>query len=586
MGPKFGNQNNINRKDNDLILKISNSFSNKGISSMSAKNKYYKQQLPSLPVSQINTGKKSYRCNNLSWDTFGKVMAFGLHSTNGAVRPYNEDRVVEFHTTLTDSAGPDVKFSFFAVYDGHGGSQCSKFLTKELHAALVDDENLIRNPVVTIRKHIFQMDNKFLQFYLENPASAEYQRAGSCLNIVVILDDIWYVANVGDCRSIMSTEGGRVVYQLSKDHKPSDPDERDRVIDAGGKIYVSSIKQTQGTAGLSLQRTDKLINKTDNITGSTEDAINVIENGGEAFGPHRVIPGRLSVSRALGDAHAKFKQLGGNENVVIARPDIKKFRLDETYDFIIMGSDGLFDKQTNSEIVKSVFKHSIDLFTNETKNINRIALSWCEQLVKEAMDKRTLDNISWNMIMFENFINSLNGNALTSFSEPPQSQLKKFDLSFTPKKSLPPLSKHKDIIKTNYDLNDDDVDKTHSSKVIEYMIGTMKPIDVARNNEENDQNIGTKQNLFYKSQNQNITPSKDLDRLKYSYRLPSVGEKSKLPYVKSFANTNELKTIQTKNAYNIAVGSRHHTQPRMQTKPFTFTNDYNIGKKGYKVRYL
>lgn len=158
----------------------------------------------------------------------------------------------------------------------------------------------------------------------------------------------------------MSAEGGRVVYQLSKDHKPCDPSERDRVIDAGGKVYVSSIKQTQGTSGLSLQRTDKLITKNDNIPGSTDDAINVIENGGEAFGPHRVIPGRLSVSRALGDAHAKIKQLGGNNGVVIPRPDIKKFKLLDSYDFIVMGSDGLFDKQSNSEIIKQVFKNSID----------------------------------------------------------------------------------------------------------------------------------------------------------------------------------------------------------------------------------
>lgn len=74
---------------------------------------------------------------------------------------------------------------------------------------------------------------------------------------------------------------------------------------------------------MSSLRTDKLITKGDNGKYATDNAMNVIENGGEAFGPHRVIPGRLSVSRALGDAHAKLKQLGGNPNVVIAKPDIK-----------------------------------------------------------------------------------------------------------------------------------------------------------------------------------------------------------------------------------------------------------------------
>lgn len=90
---------------------------------------------------------------------------------------------------------------------------------------------------------------------------------------------------------------------------------------------MSAIKQTTGASGVSIQRTDKLISKTDTLNPSTENALSVIENGGEAFGPYRVLPGRLSVSRAIGDAHAKMKQLGGNASVVIPQPDIKKFKI-------------------------------------------------------------------------------------------------------------------------------------------------------------------------------------------------------------------------------------------------------------------
>ena len=46
-----------------------------------------------------------------------------------------------------------------------------------------------------------------------------------------------YIANLGDCRAIMSCNGGRTIYALSKDHKPSDEIENRRVLDAGGKIY-------------------------------------------------------------------------------------------------------------------------------------------------------------------------------------------------------------------------------------------------------------------------------------------------------------------------------------------------------------
>ena len=63
-------------------------------------------------------------------------------------------------------------------------------------------------------------------------------------------------------------------------------------------------------------------------------------------------PGRLSVSRALGDIEAKDPRYGGNPKVVIATPEIKIFKIRNSYDFIIMGCDGIFEKLTNEEIIK------------------------------------------------------------------------------------------------------------------------------------------------------------------------------------------------------------------------------------------
>ena len=45
------------------------------------------------------------------------------------------------------------------------------------------------------------------------------------------------------------------------------------------------------------------------------------------LGPHRVLPGRLSVSRTFGDIEAKLSKYGGNPNVVVATPDIKAFKI-------------------------------------------------------------------------------------------------------------------------------------------------------------------------------------------------------------------------------------------------------------------
>ena len=73
------------------------------------------------------------------------------------------------------------------------------------------------------------------------------------------------------------------------------------------------------------------------------------------MGPHRVLPGRLSVSRTFGDIEAKISQLGGNPNCIIASPEIKSFKIGTDHDFIVLASDGIYDKLSNKEIVQCVW---------------------------------------------------------------------------------------------------------------------------------------------------------------------------------------------------------------------------------------
>ena len=69
------------------------------------------------------------------------------------------------------------------------------------------------------------------------------------------------------------------------------------------------------------------------------------------LGPLRVLPGRLSVSRTIGDAEAKLPKYGGIPDVISAVPDIFCFKIDEDYDFLMLGCDGIFDKLDNAEII-------------------------------------------------------------------------------------------------------------------------------------------------------------------------------------------------------------------------------------------
>lgn len=67
--------------------------------------------------------------------------------------------------------------------------------------------------------------------------NGELDKSGSCAVVVLIVDDICYVANVGDSRAVLSCEGGDKIFPLSKDHKPGMEEEQKRIISNGGKIY-------------------------------------------------------------------------------------------------------------------------------------------------------------------------------------------------------------------------------------------------------------------------------------------------------------------------------------------------------------
>ena len=54
---------------------------------------------------------------------------------------------------------------------------------------------------------------------------------------ILIVGDMCYVANVGDSRAVLSADGGKQIVALTRDHKPNDELEKNRITNAGGKIY-------------------------------------------------------------------------------------------------------------------------------------------------------------------------------------------------------------------------------------------------------------------------------------------------------------------------------------------------------------
>ena len=65
----------------------------------------------------------------------------------------------------------------------------------------------------------------------------------------------------------------------------------------------------------------------------------------------RIVPGRLSVSRAFGDIEAKREKFGGNPNVVVAIPEIKEFIIDAISRLFFPGISGNITKLRQNSLM-------------------------------------------------------------------------------------------------------------------------------------------------------------------------------------------------------------------------------------------
>ena len=91
-------------------------------------------------------------------------------------------------------------------------------------------------PEKAIRAGFEKAERSFLKMCVDSEGTV-VERSGSCAIAVLIVGETCYIANVGDSRAVLSSDGGRIVEALSRDHKPCDSLEQDRIQSAGGQIY-------------------------------------------------------------------------------------------------------------------------------------------------------------------------------------------------------------------------------------------------------------------------------------------------------------------------------------------------------------
>lgn len=210
----------------------------------------------------------------------GMVKAYAVNTNQGIVRNYNEDRVSIILNIMKPIDRQDEywpRCSFFGVYDGHGGVACADFLRDHLHQFVISNPNFPWNPKLALEGGFKDAETEFLaKSYKvnENNEVEILEKAGSCAIVILIIGEMCYIANVGDSRSVMSGEGGDKIYGLSRDHKPMDEIEYQRISAAGGKIYQTKIQAYCNSQG---------------------GGVGTVPDNGYLVGPYRVLPGRLSV---------------------------------------------------------------------------------------------------------------------------------------------------------------------------------------------------------------------------------------------------------------------------------------------------
>lgn len=190
--------------------------------------------------------------------------------------------------------------ALFAVFDGHNGRNCSKFITCKLPEVLSRNSYFIEAPSVALVQSFMEVDKIFLE-----DCAKKGDKSGSTGVAVLIRDKQLYVANTGDSRCIICHDSN--VYALTSDHKPYLPFEKDRIIHSGGHV----------------------------VSGRVE--------------------GVLAVARAFGDIDFKNKDSYG-PGAITCEPDIKIWNISNKTEFIVLACDGLWDVLSNACVANFVRK--------------------------------------------------------------------------------------------------------------------------------------------------------------------------------------------------------------------------------------
>lgn len=344
----------------------------------------HSKHLPEYDKPRVIT--KSYRLIN----------SFAVTTHKGIVRNYNEDRVsvlLNVQQTLPRENLSEIveNYSLFSIFDGHGGYGCCNYLKDNLHYKLLETCDFSQQSPPNLTNVYKALDFQ----YIKSAVDGNHKFSGSCAVSVVIGPKFGLAINVGDSRVLCSRKGGRVVEDITTDHKPELSTEFARVVKNNGELYRMSANQRTGEERYFYVRDMKELEKVNEIEARNPHII---------FGPWRVKPGGLSVSRTFGDVESKMQTLGGLAGTVICDPETTSFSYDDI-DFVVMGCDGIFDKLTSDKVSETVWEtvdFYRDKFAADPSSYEFILGECVNNVLRRAMLNRSEDNLTVILLCFKN----------------------------------------------------------------------------------------------------------------------------------------------------------------------------------------
>eukprot|EP00047_Mylnosiga_fluctuans_P021596 m.106834 g.106834 ORF g.106834 m.106834 type:complete len:445 (+) comp8955_c2_seq7:562-1896(+) len=237
--------------------------------------------------------------------------------------------------------------SYFGVFDGHGGAGAAHYVSKHLlqkieeHFAARSEGELHDKLAVVLPAAFVAMDDDMADHPKDYVLPGESDESGSTAITAIVTPTHIVVAHLGDARAVLC-RGGKADFS-TKDHKPDNPEETKRIVDAGGFVAAKRVCRC------------------------------------------------LAVSRAFGDHYFKSKEARPEARMVSSVPDVAVIARQPEDEFLLLACDGVWDVMDPQQ--------ACDFVREQLLGASSIA-AVCSALVDRCLQRGSTDNITAMLVCF------------------------------------------------------------------------------------------------------------------------------------------------------------------------------------------